>query len=69
MLNRYEDAIRDANTQLTIDPKNAKALNTRAESSRMLNRMEDAIRDATAVLEMDPENTVAQQIKLASSRY
>ena len=68
MTSHYEDAIRDANAELMIDPKNAKALNTRAESNRMLSRMAEAIRDANAVLEIDPENATAHQIIVASSR-
>ena len=58
-LGRYQDAIRDYNRALSIDPDYAIAYNNRGNAKRQLGRYQDAIRDYTRALSIDPDDASA----------
>ncbi|XP_071628894.1 uncharacterized protein Spag1 [Temnothorax longispinosus] len=58
-LQRYEDALNDCNTVLTMDYRNIKALLRRALSLEHLERPHEALADYEAALKLEPTNKVA----------
>ncbi|GAB1866747.1 Sperm-associated antigen 1 [Camponotus japonicus] len=58
-LQRYEEALNDCNTVLTMDYKNVKALLRRALSLEHLEKAYEALADYEAVLKLEPTNKTA----------
>ncbi|XP_018406730.1 PREDICTED: RNA polymerase II-associated protein 3 [Cyphomyrmex costatus] len=58
-LQRYEDALNDCNTVLTMDYRNIKALLRRALSLEHLEKPHEALVDYEAVLKLEPTNKTA----------
>ncbi|XP_077273901.1 spag1 axonemal dynein assembly factor [Temnothorax americanus] len=58
-LQRYEEALNDCNTVLTMDYRNIKALLRRALSLEHLERPHEALADYEAALKLEPTNKVA----------
>ncbi|XP_011693944.1 PREDICTED: sperm-associated antigen 1 [Wasmannia auropunctata] len=58
-LQRYEDALNDCNTVLTMDYRNIKALLRRALSLEHLENTHEALADYEAVLKLEPTNKTA----------
>ena len=65
---RYQEAIHEAERALSIDPNNAKALETRAESYRMIGKFDEAIADATRLLQIEPNNTYTLKTRAEANR-
>ena len=55
-LGRYDEAVRDFDRSLELDPGNAEALGARGLAHASLERHELAIEDYTRVLDLDPRN-------------
>jgi tetratricopeptide (TPR) repeat protein len=56
---RYDEALRDSNQALELEPNNAFALARRGDTYRMLGRYDEALRDFNQALEQEPTNAPA----------
>jgi len=55
-LSRYEEAVKDCDSSLALDPSFTKVLRKRAECQLKLEQYEDAVRDLKSALEQDKTN-------------
>lgn len=58
-LGRHEEAIKDYDESISLDPKNAHAYLNRAVSKGELGRYEEEIEDCNEVIRLDPGNAIA----------
>jgi len=55
-MERYEDAIKDCDVSILVNPKYTKALVRRSAAYEKSDNTEDALRDAKSALELEPSN-------------
>lgn len=60
-MERYEDAIKDCDVSILLDPKYTKALVRRSAAYEKTDNTEDALRDAKKALEMEPSNAALRK--------
>ncbi|MBK8015184.1 MAG: tetratricopeptide repeat protein [Deltaproteobacteria bacterium] len=69
MLGALDEAERDFDAAIALDPLDASAWTNRAETRLKLGRWSDAIADADRALELDPDSPTANELRAQASRH
>lgn len=68
LLGKNEEALKDLDRALVLDPKNADILWNRAETKRELGRFKDALRDQDRAHDLDPNNATILSTRAETKR-